>query len=244
MTIPLNSWRPPPPTVALRHHEIHVWLAALNPDTRAIQRLEQTLDGDERAQAARFPCSAHRDQYIASHGMLRAILGRYLDIAPAEVQLEPQAHGKPALAPRMNPHGVQFNMSHSHGAALCGVTRGREVGVDIEQERDEADITEISERFFSDGELHALRVGPEAIKRQAFFQIWTRKEAILKARGDGLDGLKRLGSLFVSSQCPARWELKDGPRHWVVQDLPAIKGYAAAVATEGRDVELCCWRWA
>ena len=96
------------------------------------------------------------------------------------------SHGKPALAGESDGNAIRFSVSHSHGVALYAVTRGREVGIDIERIRSNLAVAEIAERFFSRREIAMLRTLPTEAQRQAFFRCWTHKEAYIKARSEGL----------------------------------------------------------
>jgi len=126
---------------------VHVWRAGLDLEPGAIEGLRLALSPDELARAARFRNPAAQSRFVSARGILRDILSRYLDRDPATLTFGYQPHGKPFLLPATGL--VQFNLSHSQGMALCGITRGREIGVDVEMARPGPDQERIAERFYS-----------------------------------------------------------------------------------------------
>jgi 4'-phosphopantetheinyl transferase len=201
------------------------------------------LSPDERARAERFHFARDRDHFIAGRGLLRVILARYLETEPGTLRFEYGRHGKPRLASTAG-DGIRFNVAHSRGLALYAVAVGRELGVDIE--RIEPRLEQgIAERFFSPGEIATLRSLPPPVQREAFFACWTRKEAYVKARGEGLTlGLDQ----FEVSMCPGEPAAllhtasdPDEARRWSLQELAPGPGYAAALAVEGGDWMLQRW---
>ena len=141
---------------------------------------------DERARADRFYFARDREHFIVARGVLREILGCYLKRVPKSLCFCYGSHGKPALAGEFDGEAIRFNVSHSHGVALYAISRGRAVGIDLERIRFDLPVAEIAERFFSKREDAMLRSLPTDVQHQAFFRCWTRKEAYIKARGEGL----------------------------------------------------------
>jgi 4'-phosphopantetheinyl transferase len=180
--------------------------------------------------------------------LLRTILGRYLDVAPGTVRFCYGPHGKPALIAEMAEQtGVRFNVAHSHDLALYAVTRGREVGIDVERIRAEVASTEIAQRFFSPAEVAALCALPDELQTEAFFACWTRKEAYIKATGgglshplDGFDVSLTPGEPVVALRTHA--DPQEAAR-WSLRALDPGPGYAAAVAVEATRWNLTCWQW-
>jgi 4'-phosphopantetheinyl transferase len=190
--------------------EIHVWLNSL-----CISGGELALlDPRERERAARFHFVKHRDAFIASHAWLRTLLGRYLGADPAAVEFTFGKHGKPSI----EGSPLRFNLSHSGGIAACAVTRGSEVGIDIELIRPIPDLENVARRSFHPEEYCQLLALDERGRTAAFFRSWTRKEAYVKGLGDGL---------FAPLEPP--------PADWSLIDLDAGPDYAGAVAVHGRD---------
>jgi 4'-phosphopantetheinyl transferase len=161
--------------------DVHVWLADI--DGPAPSGL---LSADEEDRAARFYFERHRRRFVAGRTTLRRILATYLEESPAALQFSYGAHGKPALVGQEGDEGLRFNLAHCQGRAIYAVTRGREVGVDIEALRPMPDALDLAERFFSETERRTLRgLLPEQVP-EGFFNAWTRKEAFVKAVGSGL----------------------------------------------------------
>ena len=179
-------WGLPPEKIILGSNEVHVWRASLDEFPSQIDIFLHTLAADEQKRAERFYFQRDRERFITAHGVLRAILGLYLNRAPKYLSFRYSSHGKPALAWESGGDAIRFNMSHSHGVALYAVTRDREVGIDVEFIRRDLAVEQIAERFFSRRETATLRALPTALREHAFFLCWTRKEAYIKARGEGL----------------------------------------------------------
>jgi 4'-phosphopantetheinyl transferase len=186
ITAPVPPWLAPPGILVLGNDDVHVWRATLDKTPSQIQSYLHNLAADEHVRAERFYFERDREHFIAARGVLRAILGGYLHRTPESLSFCYSSHGKPALAGESAEDAIRFNVSHSQGVALFAVTRGREVGIDIEHIRFDLEVAEIAERFFSPWEVATLRALPIEAQRQAFFCCWTRKEAYIKARGEGL----------------------------------------------------------
>jgi 4'-phosphopantetheinyl transferase len=151
-----------------------------------VRGLEQMLSHDEIARAERFHFERDRRRFVVGRGLLRAILGRYMGIESERLRFRYGEYGKPYLAEEYGGKALQFNVAHSQDMALYAIARDREVGVDIEYIRPFPNLMQIAEQFFSARENIALQAVPEHLKDEAFFTCWTRKEAYIKARGDGL----------------------------------------------------------
>jgi 4'-phosphopantetheinyl transferase len=231
----------------LARDEVHVWRAALDVAPTEAAGLRKTLAADERARAGRFHFERDRAHFIVARGVLRAILGCYLTRAPECLSFCYNAHGKPALAGGPDAQAIRFNLSHSDGVALYAVARGREVGIDVERIRCNLAVAEIAERFFSRREDAMLQNIPTEERHQAFFRVWTRKEAYVKARGEGLSLLSDKMDVSPASGEPDapvgdRGD-PSGAARWSIQDLVPGPGYAAALAVEGHGWHLACWQW-
>ncbi|HEV8712493.1 MAG TPA: 4'-phosphopantetheinyl transferase superfamily protein [Candidatus Binatia bacterium] len=241
------SWRLPPETLALEPDEVHVWRAALDQPLSRVENLLLTLAADERIRAERFYFRRDREHFIVARGVLRAILGRYLNSAPGQLSFCYSPFGKPALAEDVGGAMLHFNVSHSHGLALYAVTRGKEVGIDLERIRPDLAIEQIAERFFSGREVATLRALPKNTRTVAFFLCWTRKEAYIKARGEGLSlPLDQFDVSLIPGK-PATLLRAEGAPHeasrWSLHDVAPIPSYTAALAVEGRAWRLACWQW-
>lgn len=214
---------------ALGPGELHLWSAAL--DRGADVAL---LTDEERARAERFKMARVRDQYVAARAQLRVVLGRYLDIPPAEVALSYEASGKPILHPR---HGADlyFNVSHSEALAVYAVTSGGRVGVDVECWRFIPDAEGLVGRFFTPRERDLFLGLPEGERQAAFFRAWTRKEAVLKALGLGVQALDRCEVTFCPGEAESVLRVGDDSAcasRWLLKSWQPTPDYAAAVAVE------------
>jgi 4'-phosphopantetheinyl transferase len=246
-TAPITStvlpWRAPPETLVLDGDEVHVWQATLDQTSSQIQSFRHNLAADEQARAERFYFERDREHFIAARGLLRAILGGYLNRAPDRLSFCYSAHGKPSLAG----DAIHFNMSHSHGVALYAVTLGREVGIDVEHIRFDVEVAEIAERFFSRREVAMLRRLPTEMQREAFFNCWTRKEAYIKARGEGLSlPLDQFDVSLAPGEPAALLGTQPDPSEasrWFLQEFTPAPGYVAALAAAGHGWRLTCWQW-
>jgi 4'-phosphopantetheinyl transferase len=227
--------------------EVHVWRATLDQTPSQIQSFRKSLAADEQARAERFYFERDRRHFIVARGVLRAILGGYLKRAPEGLSFCYSSHGKPALAGESGGDAIRFNVSHSHGIALYAVTRGREVGIDLERIRSNLEVEEIAGRFFSRREVAMLRALPTEEQREAFFRCWTRKEAYIKARGEGLSlPLDQIDVLLAPGEPAAILGTRPDPSEafrWSLQELATAPGYVAALAVEGQGWRLACWQW-
>jgi 4'-phosphopantetheinyl transferase len=241
-----HDWQLPPPDLALPGDQVHVWRVFLDQPSWYVDGLAQRLSRDELARAERFHFERDMRRFVVGRGMLRTILGRYLAIDPRQVRFRYGERGKPHLADEFAGSGLRFNLAHSHEMALYAFTRGREVGIDVEHVRPLSDVEEIAERFFSAHENAEFRSLPESQELEAFYNCWTRKEAYLKATGDGLT---RPLDQFAVSLAPgdlARLLRVTGDpaeiSRWSLQALAPAPGYVAAVAVEGPADRLTYWQ--
>ena len=185
--------------------------------------------------------------FAAARGLLRTILSEYLHVPPHRLRCSYSSHGKPALAVECEGGGVRFNVSHSRDMALYAISRNREVGVDIENVKARSFQEEIAERFFSPEEVHWLRGLPREKQAEAFYECWTRKEAYLKARGDGL-ALPIKPPIIPAIPSSASTEptlitLPDGDRSWSFWRLEPAPGYIGALVVEGECRRLQRFQW-
>lgn len=203
-----------------------------------IEQALGVLSEDERRRAARYRFPAHRRRFLASRAGLRAILAMYLGRDPRAIELTAGAFGKPRVA---DPPGIEFNLAHSGDVALVAVTRGRPVGVDVERMRRGIPYERLAERFFAPSEAAALRRLPPAVRSAGFFACWTRKEAWLKASGQGLErglpsALPRFSVSVEPDPVTVAVTLSGGPdegRRWSLVDLQVGAGYVGAMAVRG-----------
>lgn len=229
-----------PREIQLKNDNVDVWCAPLHMDAFSLNSLRNFLAEDERMKADRLRFKRVREDYVAARGLLRLILAAYLNEQPKDLEFQYGQHGKPALANELSRTGITFNMSHSHGMALYCVGLGQELGADIEKIRADMSFEKIAKRFFSSLEYEALKKLPDDQLKNGFFNCWTRKEAYIKAKGEGLSSLI---SRFAVSLVPGEpaalldHQLDAGEvNRWSIMDLDVGPGYAAALAVEGKGI--------
>ena len=242
-----DSWPAPTDALPPGRDEVHVWRASLDQSAFVVEQLRGTLAGDEKVRAGRFHFERDRVRYVVARGGLRAVLGRYLGVPPGRLRFDYSPYGKPSLAAEFGGGELDFNVSHSHSLALLAFARGRALGVDVEHLRAGAADDRLAERFFSANEVAALRALPAARQTRAFFDCWTRKEAYVKARGEGLSFPLADFDVSLRPGEPAallcvRGDEREAAR-WTLRALDVAPNYAAALVAEGRDWQLKTWQW-
>ena len=233
----------------LASDEVHSWCASLDVPPVTSARLYATLTPDERTRSTRFQFERDQKRFIVARGVLRDLLGRYLQTQPDHIRFVYNAFGKPDLSPEFGDR-LKFNLSHSASLALIAIATTRNVGVDVEYIRAQSDYTDIARRFFSKAEVEYLLALPSHLYAEAFFSCWTKKEAYLKACGEGLtiplnsfsvplttDPTHTPVDLYVASKdiIPAK--------RWSLYTLRPAPGYAGALAIEGTGWRLRQWQW-
>jgi 4'-phosphopantetheinyl transferase len=230
----------------LKDKELDIWQISLNLKSSSVITLFKSLSIDERQRANRFHFDQDREKFIVARAALRDILSRYLDISPPQIRFSINRFGKPSIAAELNPNAIRFNISRSNEIALCAVTRGREVGVDIELIDEESASSEIAERFFAPDETTDLKRLPAKLWNAAFFSCWTRKEAYVKAIGEGLSHpLNKFSvSILPEELTPTlRTDTSKQKQIWFLKTLFPDPNYAAALAVEGVMPLIHCRKW-
>jgi 4'-phosphopantetheinyl transferase len=244
---PVTSWSIPTAPVTLADDEVHIWRASLKQPTLHVQTLFRTLTPDERERAGRFHFEKDRDHFTVARGLLRAILGLYLYEAPERLRFTYSSYGKPCLSEQFQTSHLTFNVSHAHEIVVYALTRARNIGVDIEHHRPDVAGEEIAERFFSANEVRALFALPGDQRAQAFFNCWTRKEAYIKARGEGLSHpLDQFDVSLAPGEPAALLETRGDSRElsrWTICAFTTEADYSGALAVEGHGLRFKYWRW-
>jgi 4'-phosphopantetheinyl transferase len=242
-----DLWRDPASQLMLSGAEIHLWRAALDPSPDQLTTLAQVLSPEERKRADRFYFERHRRRFTVARGVLRSILARYLQVQPETIEFVYGNWGKPSLAKSMAAEGLSFNLSHSGELALLALTRHRPIGVDIEWVERKLDIEGVARYSFSAQEVAILLALPAQEQPAAFFRCWTRKEAFIKATGEGISFGLDAFDVSLAPREPARLlEIRGGSTEaadWSLRELAPGPGYEAAVAVEGAVGDLACWQW-
>ncbi len=216
----------------MREARVAIHLVGL--DGAPAERSAELLDPDERARADRFVFAGDRQRYVAAHLALRLVLAAETGIPKMSLRFASGRHGKPFLADAPD---ITFNLSHSGNRALLAVARGVAIGVDLEAIRPGIEIDALGKRFFSSVEQTELFSLPAGQRVRGFFSAWTRKEAYLKGRGDGIAfGLDHFDVTLTPDEPAAlRGDRRDpsAPRNWSLTDLSMPPGFVAALAVEG-----------
>jgi 4'-phosphopantetheinyl transferase len=239
------SWQPSPQTLELLPGEVHVWRARLNQEQIEISEFCPLLTEEEQLRASQFRSPDDSKRFVLSRVMLRDVLLRYPAIAkdhPPVLCTGPK--GKPHLQRVPGGLNLEFNLSHSHSLLMLAITRDRRIGIDVEHLSRIPGYETIAARYFSPSEYRALLSVPQEERNNAFLSIWTRKEAYIKARGDGLS--ISLDSFTVLPSADGTLHLNDSRTAavtWSFTDLQLDAHYLGALA-----VEECCsrflfWNW-
>jgi len=205
------------------------------------------LSPDEIARAGRFHFEKDRTHFTRCRSALRRILAGYFSIPATEIRFEYLTSGKPQLAAEQNPRALQFNVSHSANVALIAVGDEHRLGVDIEKIRSDVDTNSLAERFFSVRERAGLQALPDHVRVPGFFACWTRKEAFLKATGDGFSFPLAAFSVTTHPDLDPRLEDIKGNteagKQWFLADLSVVDGFRATVALERSYSRLETYAW-
>jgi len=242
------DWPSPPRQPTLHGRDIHVWRAWLDLPAWLVRDMERLLSPDESERARRFRFERDRRRFAVARGFLREVLGFSTGAHPRELEFRYGPRGKPRLAGEGD---LAFNLSHSEDIAICAVGRGCSLGVDVERIRPFADAQRLAEQFFSPTELAVFRTVPARDRLLSFFNCWTRKEAWVKATGDGLSRSLDDFDVTLAPGTPARLlrvrEAPEEAERWTLRDLAPASGYVGAVAIEssegGLEWSVRCRRW-
>lgn len=235
-------WEPFTNTSRINPDELHVFRVDINRVNKPkLDNLFTILNPEERTRAQRFHFEKDRNRFIVARGLLRKILAQYLPIDPAQINFSFNNYGKPELIDAV----LQFNLSHAKDAVLYAITKQFPVGIDIEVISDKHDIDAIAERYFSKNEYAVLKNLSGKEKILAFYNAWTRKEAFLKAIGQGLS--YSLADVEVSIVPAEKAEFINlgNPEfllnEWSLLIPPETADYAAALAVKGKVQSVKYW---
>lgn len=242
-TVPEHDRHALPYGLQLPKGEVHIWSASTEGSDEQFISLQGILSADEAQRAGKYYFEHDRMRFVLSRGLLRLIMSRYLDVEPGTISLCYNHFGKPELASISGGNTIQFNISHSGKLVLYAITCGHRVGIDVERIRHFQEAEEIVERFFSAGEKMKFRSLPEDISDRTFLTYWTRKEAYVKALGEGLSypfhsfcvayPFGEQGRLIQNLPC------REESIVWSIADISIDPQYIAAIAVEGHDIKYC-----
>jgi 4'-phosphopantetheinyl transferase len=216
--------------------ELHVWRAWLPTDAGVLARCETMLAPDEKDRARRFLVQKARCEFVGTRGMLRRLLAAYCGGSPSEIWLKYGPKGKPEISAEngTGPRGtgpLRFNVSHSHGLAVVAFARDADVGIDVEKIRED----------FGGDEIASSQL-PQEARARGFFRCWTRKEAYLKARGDGLQIPLRDFHVSIMTE-QAQGLIDETGSRWTVYGFEPASGFAGAVSVRAEGLKLTFREW-
>ena len=225
------------PTESLPRGVVHVWHADLALASAYATNALGLLDREERERAARLRSDADRAQFVTAHGIMRILLARYLGCSAAAVRFGYGPHGKPYILRGKEQPDLHFNASRTSGLTMFAIAAERDVGIDAEKIDFDRGLTDSLSRALSDRERAFLGALPSEIEKYTeCLKAWARKEAFLKARGDGLAIAPAdvhtetiSGKIYLSGRLQRRWR---------VYDIAVWEGYSAALAAEGETCQV------
>lgn len=212
---------------------VHVFFSPLDVTEDVVRLCRAVLNGEEENRAAKYRFDADRQNFIVSRGVLRHFLGAYTGLGPGDIVFGVGNKGKPYLL--NNPKHISFNISHTKNAGLWAFAVGREIGVDIESPYRHVDVEQLAKRFLSEREWQDLQHFEGDAKRLAFLRCWTRKEAFVKALGDGLAHSLKTFDVSVGHRAELRRVPTClGQKEWLIQSLNLENDYIGAVVVSGQ----------
>jgi 4'-phosphopantetheinyl transferase len=220
----------------LQPGEIHVCRQAIAVGDQELGSLWEVLSAEERTRAERYRFEVSRRTFVVCRGMLRVLLGNYLGESPEQLEFSYSKYGKPELAANGSRVGIEFNVSHTDEFALLAFALNRKIGIDIEKVRMDFNTLEISEHFFSESERTTLRAMAPDKRYEGFFRCWTRKEAFIKALGEGLTHPLNSFDVSIEQGIPpkllaTRPNTEEAAR-WQLWDVTVPSPYLATLAAE------------
>lgn len=229
----------------INENEIHIWVIDAN-ETNHYEHYEDFLNENERLRVKNFLCENLKKNHMVSHFATRNILSHYLNIPPAQIPIIYSEHHKPYL--RENPTQVQFNLSHSHGISLLGITKAFKIGMDIEKIEAIQNQSDVEKMILSQNEYNWLSSRPSSEKCESFYRLWTAKEAVMKGFGAGF----HFGIENVEFQMPQNFsdrinvKIHSHPEElleWTVQNFIFSDQYMGAFATEQPIHSVSQFKW-
>lgn len=237
-------WGPVSPELA--KNSLHVWCVSLEVGETRLHSLKDLLSEDERSRAESYHFERHRRRYIACRGQLRKILAGYIQCSTTSIEFQYGDRGKPDLAAGQTASKTKFNVSKSEELALIAVTNAGHIGIDIEHLRPVSDAAKLAQRYFAAPEVETLLSAPTSLHERIFLEIWTRKEAFIKATGQGLSYPLNQFAVSAAHTDPVVTVkfLPDSAKSedWHLTNISPQKDVLAAVAVCGTSPQITCWR--
>lgn len=237
----MMNWTDKFPGCLYKKDHIHIWKASLDYNAAIVNSVIGFLSADEVERANRFYFKEDRRQFVVRRGILKQIITKYLDIDPKDLLFGYNSFGKPFIHTDFQQYNLKFNMSYSKNMALYAISYEKEVGIDIEYLQKHIEFQQIIDRFFSQKEIEYIQKINSDQRKEEFFKIWTRKEAILKALGKGLSFPLQMVDVPINrSEFKFRFD-NDGDHGkeslWHVRDLLPANNYIGSIAIERPESE-------
>ncbi len=246
-----SHWQTPPGDISLKLTEVHVWRASLLPDQAA--KFWPLLSDDEQQRAAKFRHAKTQQRFIAARGILRLLLGQYLDCDPQTLEFTYGVNGKPMLQSPSTEFPIKFNLTHSGDLALYAFTLEYPLGIDLEQIRPDFNYLAIAQRFFTVQEVASILALSLQEQPTAFFQIWTAKEAYIKAEGGSVfAGLSQVEVKLNPIPEDNTWQIAQQiSDRCLLYTLNPAAGYVASLVQSfpthlselKQPFSIRCWQW-
>ena len=229
---------------SLRNDEVHIWNIDVDFDANKVLPYENILSTDEKKRANRFKFESDRIVYETARVVLRLLSSKYLKTNPEEIQFNYNEFGKPFFK---DDTSLRFNVSHSGERIALAFCHNHEIGVDIEKIKNDFDVMELAQNFFSKTEIASLQKQPREELSRAFFRCWTRKEAFIKAEGSGLSFPLNKFAVSLDDDNHARlletdWDASE-KAHWSLFSFVPKNNYISAVAVRKKNLDVKQFNW-
>jgi 4'-phosphopantetheinyl transferase len=233
-----TCWENPPSQISLADNHIHIWWTQFDDLIPYLQQLQSLLFPKELVRAGQFVLTRDRQRFILARGFLRSLLGKYLGKSGAEIELNYSEYGKPHIDEAQNVDNLQFNLSHANDFLLVAIRKGHAVGVDVEFMRPATEVLSLAKSYFSPEEYQSLTKLKTTEQSELFFQLWTRKEAVLKNAGKGLS--YSLADVEVLANNTVVTDMGV----FFLASLPIAEHYQAAVSSSVSfaPTDVFCWK--
>ncbi len=243
----MTTWQLAPKDISLQSNHIHIWYCPFDAfNELTIQHFFELLSADEQQRALRFRFDKDRQHNIIARANLRLLLANYLSLAAKELTFEYSDYDKPFLSENQNTIGLTFNITHAKNVCLLAFSAKHNFGIDVESLSREAANEEIARRFFAEEEVRAFLALPKAERTEGFFRAWTRKEAFIKAIGEGLsfpleDFVVSLDDTHSAKLLSIKGD-KQAAENWQMHSFLPQEDYIAAVAYPDKIKQIHYWQ--
>lgn len=238
-------WQKPKNKITeLEDDEAHIWFVNKKRHQDRYNFYWELLTNEEQKKANHFRFNKDKTCFVIARAILRILLGNYLDQAPESIVFDAIKNGKPFVA---NEKNVQFNISHSEDCILLAFVKKNAVGIDVEYTKRPVEVETIARSFFSEEEASSLLALDKSYHKQAFYNCWTRKEAFIKALGNGLafplnQFVVSLDSEKRAELLATKWDVKEKEK-WVLKSIQLKENYIGAIAIKGKVEKTKFWKY-